>query len=110
LREANRQYKLRNPANIMVWQAKDRARKQGLFFDLKLGDITIPEFCPVLGIRLAKGVAKWADSSPSLDRIVPEFGYTKGNVRVISWRANNLKRDGTAEEFERIAAYIRGEL
>jgi hypothetical protein len=110
VKEQNRQYKLRNPANIMIWQAKDRARRQGLYFDLKLGDVNIPEFCPVLGIRLAKGVAKWADSSPSLDRIVPAFGYTKDNVRVISWRANNLKRDGTAEEFERIAAYIRGEL
>lgn len=110
IKEANRQYKLRNPANIIVWQAKDRARRQGLYFDLKLGDITIPEFCPVLGIRLAKGITKWADSSPSLDRIIPALGYTKDNVRIISWRANNLKSNGTAEEFERIAAYIRGEL
>lgn len=110
VKEQNRQYHLRNPSHIMVWQAKLRARKQGLFFDLKLGDIVIPEYCPVLGIRLVKGITKWAPTSPSLDRIIPEFGYTKDNVRVISWRANCLKRDGTAEEFERIAAYIRGDL
>lgn len=28
------------------------------------------------------------DYSPSLDRIVPELGYVKGNVRIISHRAN----------------------
>lgn len=33
----------------------------------------------------------------------------KDNVRVISWRANNLKRDGSLAEFEAIAAYMRGE-
>lgn len=27
-------------------------------------------------------------NAPSLDRIVPELGYTKGNVRFVSWQVN----------------------
>ena len=40
--------------------------------------------------------------SPSLDRIFPESGYTKGNVRVISWRANWIKNNSTIEEIEKL--------
>ena len=40
--------------------------------------------------------------SPSLDRIVPELGYVKGNIRVISNRANHLKSDATLEEHRKI--------
>lgn len=109
VRAANAAYKLRNPANILVWQARDRARRFGLPCDLNTGDLTIPEFCPVLGIPIERnpGTGKWHANAPSVDRIKPALGYVKGNVRVISWRANNLKRDGTAEEHEAIAAYIR---
>ena len=103
-------YRARRAEYIMWVAARYRAKKSGVACDLAIEDIVFPEFCPVLGIKLERGSKKWADGSPSLDRIVPELGYTKGNVRIISWRANNLKRDGTAEEFERIAAYIRGEL
>ena len=113
LKAANKRYKLKNPANQLVWAARYRARKFGLSCDLEAGDLTIPEFCPVLGIRLAKAIPgsnKWSPTSPSVDRVNPKLGYTKGNVRVISWRANNLKSDGTAQEFELIAAYLRGRL
>jgi hypothetical protein len=103
-------YKRKKPEYVMLIAARYRAKKTGVAFNLRLRDIYIPLVCPVLGIFLNPGTEKWAPSSPSLDRIKPHLGYVRGNVRVISWRANNLKRDGTAEEFERIAAYIRGEL
>lgn len=48
-----------------------------------------------------------APDSPSLDRVIPELGYVPGNVIVISWRANNLKRDATIEELEAVIAYMR---
>ena len=35
-----------------------------------------------------------------------ELGYTADNIRVISWRANRLKSDGTLEDFIRIAQYL----
>lgn len=46
-------------------------------------------------------------NSPSIDRIIPRLGYVKGNVAILCWRCNNLKRDATAEELEKIAAWMR---
>jgi len=43
-----------------------------------------------------------------LDRIIPELGYVKENIKVISFKANSLKRDGSIEDFEKIIRYIRG--
>lgn len=43
----------------------------------------------------------------SLDRIDPRKGYVKGNVWIISYRANLIKNDGTAEEHEMIAKAMR---
>ena len=37
------------------------------------------------------------DTSPSLDRIVPEIGYIKGNVRFISTKVNRVKSDQKME-------------
>lgn len=82
----------------MLYRAKYSAKKKGLPFNLEAEDIIIPEFCPVLGIKLAKSDHKQGGSSPSLDKIVPEKGYVKGNVRVISQRANLLKSNATIEE------------
>lgn len=87
--------------------AKLRARHKGLPFDIEPSDIKIPEYCPVLGIKLecAKGRHP-QPQSPSLDRIHPEFGYVRGNILVISHRANTLKRDATEEELTKVLKYV----
>jgi hypothetical protein len=46
------------------------------------------------------------DSSPSLDRIDNSKGYVKGNVAVISFRANTLKNNATADELRAIANFM----
>ena len=73
---------------------------------LELPDIQIPEICPVLGIRLERGNRGGCAASASLDRIVPELGYTKGNVHVISLRANRLKSDATPAELRLVADFF----
>lgn len=86
-----------------IWcGVKKRARKTGTEFSLELNDIPfIPEYCPVLGIKIiANNLAGPIDSSPSLDRINPKLGYIKGNVRIISNRANRIKSDATLEELK----------
>jgi hypothetical protein len=93
----------------MFWTAKGRATKKHFEFNIDAKDIIIPEFCPVLGIRLEtkRNKATRFTSSPSLDRIDSTKGYVKGNVRVISARANCLKNNATIEELERVLADLK---
>lgn len=68
-------------------------------FDITVADLEIPTVCPVLGIpiTIASGLGS-KPGAPSLDRIDNTKGYIKGNVRVISSRANRLKADATLDE------------
>jgi hypothetical protein len=70
-------------------------------------DIVVPEYCPALGMKLVVSDDRVGDCSPSLDRINPELGYIKGNVAVISHRANRIKNNATANELENIAKWLR---
>lgn len=49
---------------------------------------------------------KFHNDSPSLDRFNPKKGYVKGNVSLICWRCNNLKRDATSNELRTIADWM----
>ena len=85
--------------------AKSRAKKKGIPFDLKLSDIVVPEHCPLLGIKLQHHkrngkTAGFEQDSPSLDRLIPEKGYVRGNVWVVSLRANTIKNNATLEELQ----------
>lgn len=100
--------KARAPERFLLNRAKARAKQKGISFDIGLEDIQIPTVCPVLGIPLKLGVRKGSPPEdwyaiPTLDRIDNDRGYVKGNVRVISWRANTLKRNATPEELRRLA-------
>ena len=78
----------------MLTRAKSRAKQNNIPFNLELTDIIIPETCPLLGILIEIQPKKgYHPNSPSLDKIIPEKGYIKGNVWVISNRANTLKND-----------------
>ena len=102
---ASRAYWIKYPKKRLLLAAKRRANKKGLLFDLTEGDIHIPDTCPILNIWLSHGTGKSTDNSPSLDRVIPEKGYVKGNVIVISWRANRIKSDATATELRTLANF-----
>ena len=91
----------------MLADASKRARGKGIPFDITVEDIFIPEFCPVLGIPIIKNNNKTSPNSPSLDRIDNTKGYVKGNVCVISWRANKLKGESTIDEMKMIMTYMK---
>lgn len=84
-------------------RVKTRAKAKGIIFDLELGDIVIPEVCPVFGVPFIYGDHDW---TYSLDRIKPELGYVKGNVVVMSNRANMLKGAGTTEEIGKLHTFL----
>lgn len=99
-----------NPKRSYLLAAKKRAREQGVPFDLEESDIVFPDVCPVLGIPVfllrTDGPRKRTDNTPSLDRVIPSLGYVKGNVHVISWRANRLKNDATMDELRKLLNYM----
>lgn len=86
-----------------------RCKKKGVPFNLTVEDLQIPDVCPALGTPFVLGSGnRWrGDANPSIDRLRPELGYVKGNVKIISWRANNLKNNCTqARELRLVAEYI----
>lgn len=78
-----------------------------------LDTIIIPDVCPILGLELnyhgtgIEGGSK-RESSPSIDQLIPGGGYTIDNIAIMSWRANRIKNDGTAEEHMKIANFLIG--
>jgi hypothetical protein len=100
--EKDRTYREANREKFLLRRASERAKKFGREFDIELSDITIPNICPVLNIPLTVGTGKLHAASPALDRIDSSKGYVKGNVRVISHRANTLKSNATLEELRRV--------
>lgn len=86
---------------------RSRAKTRGIPFNLSIRDIHVPDVCPILGLPLVEKVREGgpSDCSPSLDRIDNSKGYVKGNVIVISQRANTIKGDATIEELQKIAAF-----
>jgi len=98
--------RVKDPVLYMLRNCKNRAKEIGQPFNLTRADIIVPDVCPVLGIPIQKGSAGFHPNSPSVDRFDSTKGYVSGNVNVISWRANALKRDGTLDEFRKIVAYL----
>lgn len=91
------------PEYWMFHTAKRRAKDQGIPFDITLDDIDIPSHCPLLGIPLFTGKGACCDNSPTLDKLVPSLGYVKGNVIVISDKANRIKSNATLDEIMLLA-------
>ena len=54
-----------------------------------------------------RGTGKHSYNSPSIDRILPELGYVKGNIAIISMRANWVKRDSSRDEIVKILTYMK---
>ena len=92
----------------MLARAKNRSKINGLEFNIGLEDIVVPEFCPVLGVKLDefKGKSGGRPNSPALDRIDNSKGYVKGNVMVISHLANQMKASANAEQLLSFANWI----
>jgi hypothetical protein len=91
----------------MVSTAKRRAKKHGVPFNIAKEDIEIPEFCPALKVRIGKSKGSSGPFSPTLDRIIPEMGYVRGNILVISSRANQIKTDATWAEIQMLADFYK---
>ena len=96
----------------MLGNAKARATRAGVPFEISAPDIIIPSHCPVLGVELYRTLGRkgGGPNSPSLDRIKPELGYVPGNIIVISNRANRIKSDAAPHELRAVADFYEDSL
>jgi hypothetical protein len=92
-------------------QNRKNVVKGRLDFDICVDDLKIPTHCPILGIELTfgKGI-KVRETAATLDRIDSSKGYVKGNVQIISYRANRIKNDASLEELIKIGEWAKNEL
>jgi len=93
--------------------ARQRAKRDKVPFNLTLQDLIdiAADECPILHTPFVWGPSglgkgKTRPDSPTLDRILPELGYVKGNVAFLSYRANRIKDNGTMQEHYDIADWI----
>lgn len=98
-----------NLIRTMLSSANFRANTKGMEFSVSEADFPdgIPEVCPVLGIPIYKVGGRLSDNSPTIDRVDNSKGYISGNVVIISYRANALKKDASLAELEAVVAYVK---
>ena len=97
----------------------DDPRKRWLFFTLHskdvppeklheiINNIELPTHCPIFGTELVYGgTPQRGDNTASIDRIKPGGPYERGNVHIISWRANRIKRQLDKDEVKKIFDYL----
>jgi hypothetical protein len=117
-RKADPSFRVKVQAAIKEWNRADyrrgmlhRARtagKMGTPFDLEsIDDIPHPTCCPVFGVELVMGAGRNHKWSPSIDKIIPEKGYVKGNVIVVSHFANSIKSNATPEQIMAVAKFYK---
>ena len=104
------EYRINNPEWYMHYKARRRARDNNTEFNIEVSDVVMPKKCPVFSqyelkkeISNISGPKPW---SPSLDRIDNTKGYVKGNVQVISNKANTMKGNATPEELLQFAYWV----
>jgi hypothetical protein len=106
-----KQRELASVEMTILRRTRERAKRSGIEFNLTIDDVKVPTVCPVLGILIARSSLPrrgGTDNSPSVDRIDSSKGYVKGNVHVISNRANRIKNNATPQELSRVAQYFYG--
>ena len=77
--------------------------------DLDYLESIVTDVCPVFKTPFIWGQGKGRnvpDQAPSIDKVIPELGYVKGNVVFISFIANKIKQNVTEIELYAVADWL----
>ena len=115
-----KQYRLQRPHQTVIIYIKSQLKHRLSVpkeFNIDadyLKQIDTTDICPILGIPMrwhaGRGTGKRQPNTKSIDRIDPNRGYIKGNVQIISWRANKIKQDATFEELIKLGKWAETNL
>ena len=90
----------------LFYGIKKRSRKKGIECNINsYKEIEIPTHCPYLNIEISYDGTRGKNAA-SIDKIIPELGYTKGNIQIISMLANQMKSNATIKELLTFAKSI----
>lgn len=89
----------------MIRNIKFSAKRRGLEFNLDYQELELPEYCPLLEIKLSYRDTKGFNSPnrATIDRINNNYGYVSNNVWVISRLANVMKSSASMTELKTFA-------
>ena len=96
----------KNHERVLLNNAKRRAEKNGWEFNLDIDDIIIPDKCPILGVPFVMGTDGDYMYTPSIDRIDNSKGYIKGNIQIISMKANTMINSASQEELQKFCENV----
>lgn len=94
-----KEYNKKNWWIYILSRLKRRANSLNLPFNLTKEDLILVDVCPILEIPISLNNENKLHCI-SWDRIIPELGYVKGNVKAISLKANIMKSDCSIDEIE----------
>lgn len=103
-KERERSYNRRSTdiKKVLLQSIKERCAEKNLEFNITAKDIVVPEICPVLKTEFKVRTP----AAISVDRIDSSKGYIKGNIQVISRKANTMKNNATKEELLKFADWV----
>lgn len=101
---------INNYCENLIRVTRKRAIENNIPFNITIEDIFIPELCPILGIPIKRADKYQSNNSPSLDKFIPELGYVKGNVWIVSAKANRLKSNLNKDELIMFCSVILDKL
>lgn len=98
---------IKNISYILCKNAEKRAKKLNIKFCIEKSDIFIKD-CQCCGIEIKPNINgnHFNETSPTIDRIIPELGYSKDNIKVVCFKCNMIKGNGSIEDHKRIINYI----
>ena len=90
----------------MIYDAKVRAKRKEMDFDLTKKDLHFPETCPVLNIKLVHGQEDWKNS-PTIYRIDNSKGYLLDNCIVVSSLVNTIKNSAAPNQILKVGKFYK---
>jgi len=107
--DANKRYRADSSAIILA-AIKKKCKLKNIKYEIDRDYLKsiMPDnmICPVMNKKMSIG-KKLHRYSPTIDRIIPEKGYVKGNIIVISKIANAIKTDATIEQIEKVYEFYK---
>ena len=101
-----KEYRSNNKERYLFLSCRKRATIENIPFNIDITDIIIPEYCPILECKIINLEDNHNLYGPSVDKIDPSLGYIKGNVQVISRKANMMKLNANRKELENFSKNI----